>query len=91
MRKSEKNLKSLIRKFGTARACPNPPKKNSNKLGTARACGGTAVPPQPKKNKISFFPLSNNTTSFIFRLFSLNLRNSLQTSPNHKFSKPKQL
>jgi len=110
MRKSKKKLKPLTRKLWTARACPNPsgkkPRKNSSKLGTARACGGTAVPVEarpchhnPKLLFFSFFPRSNNTTSFILRLFSLNLHNlkplnlhnSLQTSPNHKIPKLKQL
>jgi len=68
MRKNEKNLKSLTR---------------SN--GTACACGGTAEPPQfPPITKFFFLPLlphSNNTTSFTFKLLSLNLHNlNLQTS-----------
>ena len=54
-------------------------KKNGGhdqKLGLARACGGTAVPThQHTKTKkvFPFFPHSNNTTSFIFKLLSLNL------------------
>ena len=62
-------------------------KKNSSKKKNnphfSESWHGRANPSTKKKTFFFLLPHSNNTTSFILQLLSLNLHNFLQTLPNH--------
>ena len=90
MRKSEKKFDVIDQKHWHGCASPCLPKTTKTRSeGTTRACGGTAVPTHQHTKTKKFYPHSNNPTSFIFKLPSLNLHNFLQTSPNHTIYKTK--